>query len=100
MKCNFKWIPLKLSKRTEITVQISLHPPKKPEIQVWIRLQRPKKPKLEVPTPPQPRKELEFRVILPLLTWFLATWAFPPALQIQYLRNLNISKLHDAPLFV
>jgi hypothetical protein len=30
-------------------------------------------------------------------TWFLATWTFPPALQ--YLENLKISRLHDAPLF-
>jgi hypothetical protein len=60
---------------------------KKPEINVWIRLQPPKKPENEVPTPPQPQKELEYRIILPLFnllainTWFLATWTFQPAFQ-------------------
>jgi hypothetical protein len=57
-------------------------------------LQLPEKPELEVPTPPQPQKEPEFRIILPFFTflaintWFLATWTLPPALQ--YLRKLKV----------
>jgi hypothetical protein len=53
---------------------------------------------------PQKEPDAEFRVFLPLFTfltintWFRATRTFPPALR--NLRNLNISKLHDAPLFV
>jgi hypothetical protein len=34
----------------------------------------------------------------PSTPWFRATWTFPPGLQ--YLRNINISRLHEAPLFV
>jgi hypothetical protein len=101
---KFKKIPLKLPKKPEVKVHIPLQPPKKPKIKGGIRLQLPKKPELEVPTPPQSQNEPEFRVTLPLFNllainnWFLATWTFPQGLQ--YLRNLNISRLRDAPLLI
>ena len=59
---------------------------------------------MEVPTPPINHKKNHHSALSypssPLFiinTWFHATRTFPPALR--YLRNLNISKLHDAPLF-
>jgi hypothetical protein len=91
-------------KKPGIIVHIPIHPTKKPKVKVRIRLQPPKRPDLEVPIPPEPQREPEFRVILPLFTfldmttWFLVTWTFRPALK--YLGNLNISRLHYAPLFV
>jgi hypothetical protein len=87
-------IPPKSAKKPEIKVHIELLQPKKPEMKVRIRLQPPKNQNLKSPLHP----------ILPLSTFhiinscFLATWTFPTSLQ--YLRNLNISRPHDAPLFV
>ena len=54
--------------------------------------------------PPQQPEEPNFHVVLPYFTfhtintWLLSTWTFPP--DQRYLRNLNVSYLRDAPLFI
>ena len=95
----------------EIEVRIPPQLPKKPKIKVLVPEEPPKKPgiKIRIPFPPQPElpkesKGLEFKVILPFFTFctintlLLSTWTFP--LNPKYLRNLNISRLRDAPLFI
>jgi hypothetical protein len=97
-------MPPEPPKKLGIKVHIQLHTPKKPKIKVRIRLQHPKKQEIEAPTPLQSQTGQKFRVILTPFTfltinaWFLTTCTFPPSLQ--YLRNLKISRPHDAPLFV
>jgi hypothetical protein len=67
----------------------------KPKIQVTIPVPTSAStpgPEIQMTTPPP------IFTVLTLNTWLLATWTLPP--NPRYLRNINLSRLRDAPLYI